>query len=289
MAGEPGTGAAVLRRFSRRSRAEQVRKFPDAILRAGGDAASWPALDGVTGIFFTSRTGSTALVREAERAFTLGHAGESLNAGKLQRLAQRHGFADLREALAWLIAESAPAGWFLFKAGSPGLLNAARIGFLDRYAALIRPVFLMRRDVLGQALSIVAAEHTRRFHSTQTMQRDWLPEHYDYHAIRRQIRAITDTNARIAASLPCFRHPPQVLFYEDFRDGDFSLPLRILSGTGLPHRPRLLPDTGGVEKATHPLTAAFRARFLKDASWRGRRLLDRHARFVDRWQARRDG
>lgn len=278
----------ILSEFDAGALAAARTAIPDAILREGAPTP-WPALDGVAGVFFTSRTGSTALMRIAESHFDLGQVEESLNAEDLLVRSRKRGFDTLEQTLKWYIRQTSGAGWFMFKAGMPGLMNAARIGFLEEYGPRIRPVFLLRRDILGQALSLFVAQHTRRFHSTQEMQRELTEEDYDQAALETLMTIISDANSRIAKLLPFFAFPPQVLFYEAFSGGDEALAVATLAATGLPRRdqPRLNPRRM-VHKITHPLTASFRARFMAALSERGAQLLAEHEGFIADWQARRD-
>lgn len=279
----------ILREFDAGALAIARENNPDTEL-FGTDNLDWPALDGVVAVLFASRTGSTALTRIAERNFLLNQAGESLNIPILQARARRYGADEgQRDTLKRIIADNSEAGWFMAKTGAPGLLNGTRIGFFREYGPIIRPVLLLRRDVLAQALSIFAASHTRRYHSTQTVQKEMSEQDYDHAAIRQYLIDITSTNKLITRLLPYFSFQPRIMFYENFADGDESLAIRILAATGLPPRPEPMENPRReVHKITHPLTPYFRERFLAARSWRDRQLLAGHERMVAQWQARRD-
>lgn len=278
----------ILSEFDAGALAAARKNVPDTLLLEP-DPTPWPALDGVVGVFFTSRTGSTALMRIAESNFELGQVEESLNAEDLLVRTRKRAFDTLQQTLKWYIRQTSGAGWFMFKAGVPGLMNAARIGFLEEYGAIIRPVFLLRRDILGQALSLFVAQHTRRFHSTQEAQRELTEQDYDPAALETLMAIIRGANSQIAHLLPFFAFPPQVLFYEEFSGGDETRAIDTFAAAGLPRRdePRLNPRRV-VHKITHPLTAQFRERFMAGLSERGAQLLADHDRFIADWQAQRD-
>lgn len=279
----------ILHEFNPHALAAARAKNPDETL-FGARPSPWPALDGVVAVLFASRSGSTALTRIAERNFLLGQAGESLNVPILEARGRKHDPDEaMQDTLKRVIADNSEAGWFVVKTGVPGLLNGTRLGFFAEYGPLIRPVLLLRRDGLGQALSIFAAKHTRRYHSTQQVQHELSEDDYDAAEIQQCLQDIVSSNDLIIRLLPHFTHPARVLFYEDFASEDEDEAIRILAATGLPQRPEAIANPRReVHKITHPLTPVFRERFLAKAGWRARRLLAQHERTVARWHARRE-
>lgn len=263
-----------------------VEDCPDAMLH-GPQPAAWPDLQGVVGIFFTSRSGSTALSRLAERHFAVERVGETLNASVLQRIARRRSCDGLQAALAWGIEKGSPQGWYLFKAGGAGLVNAARIGFLDRYGPMIRPILLLRQDIVAQALSIFFAVNTKRFHSTQPARHELTEADFDQRRIEDHIAVIAAGNALIAGCLERFAHPARLLLYEGFAGGDAAGALAMLADAGLPPRPRpRIDEAREVARVTHPLSPQFHARFMDGLTPRGEALIARHAALIATWQAR---
>lgn len=274
--------------FSPARMAKHVADYPDDALHGDSGAGTpWPELKGVVGIFFTSRSGSTALVRLAEQHFVVERVGETLNAPTLQRLAGRRKLDSMQAALTWSIRTGSPAGWHLFKSGGVGLLNAARIGFLDQYAAAIRPIVLLREDLLAQALSIFMARQSGQFHSTRPGHREVVEADFDRQRIEAHMAAICNGNARLERIVTHLPSPPQLLLYESFRDGDTSAPLAVLAAAGLPARPQPRAETSrAVQRNTHPITAQFRARFMEGLSPHATEMIARHAALIAGWQAR---
>lgn len=265
---------------------KHVEDYPDELLH-GTARTPWPELQGMVGIFFTSRSGSTALARLAERHFTVERVGETLNAPTLQRVVGRRSLDSMQAALKWNIRTGSPAGWYLFKSGGAGLLNAARIGFLDQYGAAIRPIFLLRQDLVGQALSIFLARNSGQFHSTRPGDRAVTDADFDRRRIETHMAAICNGNARLERIIGHFSWPPRLLLYESYRDGNHAAPLAALAATGLPARasPRA-EDARAVVRNTHPLTARFRERFMEGLSPRASEMIARHAELIAAWQAR---
>lgn len=280
---------SLLAHFNPHSIVVERKRVPDTAL--ADDGQPWPMLRGVVGVFFSSRTGSTALSRMAERTFDLPLVGETLNSAALSAHAERQGQTNLQTTLKALIGAAAPSaggsGWFMFKAGVPGLVNAARIGFADQYRAQIHPILLLRRDGLGQALSILAANRTRKYHSTQAAKRPLQEEDYDYQFLTQQLRIITRANAAIGKAMGWFPIPAQVLLYEDFQQGDEAPVIAALTATGLPVRAVPVENPHRVvQRITHPLAQQFRARFMAECHGEAADLLAAHEAFVDGWTGR---
>src|SRR5699024_1841821 len=94
--------------------------YPDTLMH---DATQpWPPLAGTLGVFFTSRSGSTALSRFAEQNFMVSNVGESINSPILKVRMQRRKLENFPATLKQHMQEHSPAGWYMFKAGPPGLL-----------------------------------------------------------------------------------------------------------------------------------------------------------------------
>lgn len=283
---EQGSAMDILGQFPPQFIARRARVSPDHLMRDAGDNP-WPALEGVVGVFFTSRSGSTALARTAQEHFQVQQVEESFNSPALERRAQKWGLDNFQAVAKRFVARTSPAGWFMFKAGGPGVVNAARMGFLDSHACILHPILLLRRDIVGQALSNFAARHTRQYHSNQVAQSQLTEADYDGDRIRRMINVIHDGNQRLSRIVQGFVHRPRLVIYEDYRDGDMTAPLAVLGATGLPHRSSPMSHRVNVTRNTHPLTARFRDRFLNEASPETHEMIARHDAFVDEWVARR--
>lgn len=276
----------ILDQFPPRRVARHVQSWPDERL-TGAQPPPWPALAGMVGVFFTSRSGSTALARLAERHFAVDQVGETLNAPLLEVMARRRSQDGLRAALVRRIATGSPQGWHLFKAGGAGVLNAARIGFFDEYGAMIRPILLLREDIVGQALSIFAAHVTGRYHSTQSAARPMSEADFDRHRIAAHVATIVRGNRMLTDILGHFAHPPALLLYESFAAGDEAGAVATLAAAGLPRRARIEANPARmVTRNTHPLTAQFRARFMDGLDPPTAQLIADHAAAIADWSAR---
>lgn len=260
--------------------------YPDTLMH---DATQpWPPLAGTLGVFFTSRSGSTVLSRFAERHFMVSNVGESINSPILRVRMRRQKLASFPAALKRHMRQNSPADWYMFKAGPPGLLNAARIGFLEEYGPVLRPVLLLRRDIISQALSLFAANRTKRYHSNQEEAHKLREEDYDYRSIERYLVTIQRGNFKIHTIIRRLGHQMQPLLYEEFKDGDFTIAKRVFAEAGLPLRdsPIQTPERE-VTRNTHPLTQYLRERFIADLSGHARLLISDHELFVDKRLAER--
>lgn len=249
---------------ARAVRAEEERYARSIVAPEAED--KWPRLDGLVGIFFASRSGSTALTRHIERLFDVSGVGESLNGPALRTRMERHHRESFSAEMRRYIAAHGTSGWFVFKAGGRGVINGERMGMLDAYQGILRPVMLLRRDIVAQALSYVTAAKSRQYHSSQTAARELSAEDYDHAAMLRAINTIDKTCRFLDSYASAFPGPRYALSYESFRDGDSSRISHLFSSLGLPKK--------AVEDATHarqverlerPVTAIWRQRFDAEA------------------------
>lgn len=274
-------GDGIIRHFRPAAIRAARRKYPDSIMQ--DTTTPWPTLEGVLGVFFTSRSGSTALSRFAEQHFKVSDVSESLNGPQLHARMERRLLDNYPAALKYHINHHSPAGWYMFKSGNPGLLSAARMGFLDEYGSVLHPIFLLRQDIVGQALSLFSASRTKRFHSTQTAAHELREEDYDYRSIAKYLATILKGNLTIDTIMREAGFVMQPLLYEEFKDGDYDIALRILTKTGLPRRKNVrIRPSRAVKRITHPLTNHFRERFMAELSPRTRKLISDHEHFVEK-------
>lgn len=261
----------------------EIRKFPDHILGVE-QAKPWPKLKGVVMVACTSRTGSTFVSRHAERAFDVHRVGESLNPIHLQMRRDLWGKNTLQGTLQEHIERRSSAGWYMFKAGGVGLANAVRIGFFDAYLDIIKPIFLLRRDILAQSLSLFFAQETRKFHSTDISVRQLSDQDYDFARIEQLMMTILRGNLILAQALTSLPSTPGTLLYEDFRNGDTSCLDQLLIQAGLPVKTSPAASSRKqVKRGTHDLTSRFRERFINEMGVRARNAIADHEYMVKKW------
>lgn len=277
--GASGMLAAMNPRFIQ----AEYRKYPDHILGAC-PMASWPELDGVVMLACTSRTGSTFVSRYAERHFHLERVGESLNPIQLELRRNSWKKRNFQEALHTHIQRRAHKKWYMFKAGGVGLTNAVRMGFLDHYRKIIRPIFLLRQDILAQTISLFCAQKSQNFHATHGEGYPLTEADYDFDRIENLLMTILRGNQTLAQAITALPIQPVILTYESFRDGNTDSLSEALGKTGLPER--LLPTenrTRWVMRRTHDMTDIYRTRFEAEMGIRSYNAIADHEYLVDLW------
>jgi hypothetical protein len=212
--------------------------------------APWPKLDGCLGVLFTSRTGSSYLARELAKRFKIGQMEESLNPHLVEGIAS----AD--------IIRSYANGWFSFKLGVPGIISAEHLGAIEQYIDSIYFIMLIRKDIVGQAVSLVKANQTGQWHSITAPRR---PPEYDAAQLATSIRVISKAVGSLRTYLDRAERPWRTVYYEDFEHGDFSTAEAICDEFRIPRiaegeGPRL----ANLSRTADEVNDAWRARFRED-------------------------
>ncbi len=172
-------------------------------------------------------------------------------------------------------------GWFGFKAGGDAIAIAERSGLVDAYLRELRFILLRRRDLVAQAVSIVKAKVTGRFHSTQTEKRPAEPSDYSRSEILRKMRIILNGVRRLDAYARGAGRPFRIAFYEDFENGDFAAIESLCDALGLPRRAEIAPEARrAVERIGDHVNAQWCERFRAEADGEARRLLKQYAKLL---------
>jgi hypothetical protein len=212
--------------------------------------APWPRLDGCLGLLFTSRTGSSYLARELATRFKIGQMEEALNPHLVEGIPP----AD--------IVRSYANGWFSFKLGVPGIISAELCGAIEQYIDATYFIFLLRKDIVAQAVSLVKANQTGQWHSISAPKRE---PSYDAVQLATSIKVIANAVASLRTYIDLAQRPWRKLFYEDFEDGDFSAAEAICEGFGVP---RIAAGEGpklvGLSRTRDEINESWQARFLQD-------------------------
>lgn len=254
-------------------------------MSAGDITASkglWPDLQGCIVIVFASRAGSTFLCRHAESQFNISGVGESLNTAILETIQARRDKTNTLDTLKETIGEQAQGGWFLCKAGTPGLISGELHGFFDQYLNQTTFIFLLRRDLAQQAISLFKARLTKQFHSNQNAERAATVEDFNRGEISRYLKTIYQGCLQIKAHLDITGRPYYPVFYEDFENGDMTGVENILSTIGLPRRIEPLQhEKRQVNMLDRTVNAAWRERYAEEMEEPVRGILERYEHFLD--------
>lgn len=221
------------------------------------------------------------LSREIERRYRVGEIRESLNPPQIRARAKRIGSGSPAHVLRDTVRGLGEDGWFGFKAGGDALAIAERSGLIDAYLPGLRFILLRRRDLVAQAVSIVKAEITGRFHSTQTETRTAELSDYSRDEILHKMRVMLSGVRRLDMYARRADRPFQIAFYEDFENGDFTSIVEICDALGLPRRDRIADEAKRkVEKIGDHVNIAWCQRFREESDPEVRRVLKQYAKFL---------
>jgi LPS sulfotransferase NodH len=206
---------------------DRLKTFPDdqvlGVRRRlrGIGIGPWPKIEGCLAVLFTSRSGSTFLARELERAFQVGRLREAL---------RPHLVSGRRPVE---VVKSGENEWFSFKAGGPSVIAAELCGFFDAFLSRTSFLLLLRKDIIAQAVSGVKARQTGQWHSRNGPNAS---PSYDHAQIASYILVISNGVAKLRAYARLIDRPCRVILYEDFADGDFNTVEKACDAFGIPRR-----------------------------------------------------
>lgn len=217
-------------------------------------------------IAMTARTGSTALCRYIAATGRLGDPREFLNpTGFMAKLVKNAGVATIGELLAIARSRTTDGNgcfglttnfWSLY----PFIAGDLFHGVFGKSAF----VYLRRRDLLAQAISLYIAQTSRQWHRFADGriigESEARPVAFDYDAIAAQVKILAHEDANWRSLFAATGIEPLQLDYEDFADAMPAAVRRIAAhlGVELPSVPE--PEDGFVRVAS-PLNAEFHRRF----------------------------
>lgn len=126
------------------------------------------------GIFFTPRSGSSWLTDTVTRTGRLGKPEEWFNPSFVPRVAQSVNADNLSNYVKMLKRKQAPGGVFGFEATYYQMLRTfgSEAGFLAHFPADTPGFFLVREDIVLQAVSLAKSVATSVYHSAGTPDED---------------------------------------------------------------------------------------------------------------------
>ena len=205
-----------------------------------------------------ARSGSSFLVRVLISTGELGFPFEYFSRGGCRR----EMLADPERGLRDLLRHAAsPNGIYGIKLFSRQLEITGTAGWLGRLPHL-QFVHLERRDLLGQAISLLRANQTGQFVSMEPARAE---PRYDRRAIAGLLGDIAADQARWRAYFARNGIEPLQLFYEDVVADPQAAASAVAERVGLGHAPAI--DLGRVAPTVQrdDLSLAWRERFLDEA------------------------
>ena len=257
-----------------RARGQRLDIFPPlkvgrTIHALGGESdLSWPKFDGYLVMLFVARSGSSFLSTELEKHYDIGKMTERLN--KAEKI--------ISGATQKKIARTKFAGrWFSFKAGMRGVVNAEASGLMDSALGRMHFLRLVRRDIIGQAISTVKAKQTQRWHMSAEAVAE--PQY--------NLAELEKTVAMIASGVEIMRvyaartgRPCRQIIYEDVADGSLEPALMACDEMGVPRRTGEILKPRSVERMARDSKEDWNERFRSEMGKETRNWLQRYEKML---------
>jgi LPS sulfotransferase NodH len=227
-----------------------------------------PAPANVYAIFFTPRSGSTRVMDLITGAGLSNPPREYFNDQTLPRIARNHGARSLAEYIALVPRKQQVDGHFGFEATYKHLRFA--FGTASRFDRMMRPdhsVWLIREDIVAQAVSVSRLVQTKVSHTTRS-EEDALSaaeQVFEYRPdqIRTAIRQVLWLENGTEKLIARIGLEPFRLSYEAVNQMGADQALRVLArALGLPDPVSAVAETH--HKLESQKAAEFAARFRKD-------------------------
>lgn len=163
----------------------------------------------------TSRTGSSLLQVSLER-YGLDPREYMNPEGPARRFAEKRNGATVADFGDDLATNAVSGDWFIVKGAANVVLFLYYWRELPEFAQDWKFIFLRRRNIVRQAISMEIARRTQRWTSKMPGQGEVSPDDYSFEAIRRHVQSIFAQNDRWERAFGFLGIDPLRLFYEDF-------------------------------------------------------------------------
>ena len=194
-------------------------------------------------LLFSSRSGSTYAARLLAKTPYFRSVREAFNVSELAIIRKRHKLSDDAAAARKVVELYSTETAFAAKCGAPGLAGAYLVGFLETVFGHARFIQIKRRDRVAQAVSLVKAELSGRFHSNAEAKCVVTADQYD----RERIGMWCDVIGTLDQSLADFaaaNRPAPVFWYEDICADPAGFVDAALETAGLPPANLTATDVG---------------------------------------------
>ncbi len=157
---------------------------------------------------------------------------------------------------------TSPNGVFGVKAHSNQCLPHYQSGFIPWYFGEIKHVLIRRRDVLGQAISLVIAGQTGKWtsHEKQTKQAV-----YSHEAIDKSLQLTAYYNDLWDRFFTTTKIVPLPVFYEDLLDQPTEEIQRVVDFVGVDSKVSISLEDAGLEREATALNQEWRERFESES------------------------
>ncbi len=166
-------------------------------------------------ILFAARAGSTYAAHLLSDTAWFADVNESFQPEQLSAIRERHGLADSRAAVQWMVDNRGTEQAFGYKGGFSVLIAASATGFLPETLARTQFVRLERRDRVAQAVSLLKADIGGRLHSINSDGRTVSIDEYDADKIAFNVGHVARNEGWFREITERLGKPAPVFFYED--------------------------------------------------------------------------
>ncbi|MBC7986421.1 MAG: hypothetical protein H7X93_07085 [Sphingomonadaceae bacterium] len=228
---------ALLAQYAGEERVREIGERLDPPRRGGFEIPR-----AVLMIVFASRAGSGYAGRLLAKTPYFANVGENFRINHLAAMRELHGLADNWQAAQWMIANRGTPWAFGLKGGFTQFVAAAQLGFFPQALGRTKFIILRRRDPLAQAVSLLKARKSGRFHSVQPEGRAVTLDDYDADAIARILKHIERNYRWFEQLLARLGKPAPTYYYEDLCAAPDRFVRAMLAKLDLPPVPDFEPS-----------------------------------------------
>ena len=213
-------------------------------------------------ICFTNRSGSTLLAMTLAKTDAMGIPGEMFNPEPLTQARQKQGIASFNDFLDFKIQSTTRRGAFGAKVGIHQLAYLAKHGYLKDKLSSPRFIYITRKDIVMQAVSLYIAWQTGAW-SSNARTTAAKPE-YSIEGIAQQLKSILTIQAQFEAFFAAHQIQPLRLTYEAIEADLEGKALHVCRYVGIPHPRKLQFAYPGLNKQRTELNEEWAARFIAE-------------------------
>jgi trehalose 2-sulfotransferase len=212
-------------------------------------------------ICFTNRCGSNFLANVMESTGIFSEAGEYFNWQTIVNISKRKNILSFDDYCIDMIGKKTKNNLFVSKIGWEQLLMISKLGQIPNIFNNSKFIWIQRKDVLGQAISLSIANQTKKWTSKQTGN-EIVPE-YRKDSIQKIIKGLSNANLIFANYFNLFNADFIEIFYESFCENVEINIKKICDFTGKDFQVENLKEVK-LEVQRNGINTEFREKFTSD-------------------------
>lgn len=212
-------------------------------------------------ICFTNRCGSNFLANVVANTGIFPEAGEFFNWKTIVSTSKRKNILSFDDYCFYLIGKKTKNNVFMSKIGWEQLLMLGKLGQIPNIFNSSKFIWIQRKDVLGQAISLSIANQTKKWTSAQNSN-NIVPE-YRKDNIQKIIKGINLANLNFASYFSLYNASFIKIYYEDFCENIEMNVKKICDFTGKNFQAANFKEAK-LEVQRNNVNTEFRERFIFD-------------------------